>query len=141
MFVLYNGSKRLSYGKIERPYYLVYNKEKSCEHTNCLERIRPHQRLDTSTACVKPNQTDHSHDSEGEWDTILLEDKALQNDAHHIETHGGTRHLRQEEEPCSRFIGIMPQTPLQITIDGSQIQPVIDGKQQKCHQEIADNKA
>ena len=73
MFVLYNGSKRLSYGKIERPYYLIYNKEKSCEHTNCLERIRPHQRLDTSTACVKPDQTDHSHDSEGERDTVLLE--------------------------------------------------------------------
>ena len=35
---------------------------------------------------------------QGKRHTYCIEHKALQDDAHNVETHGGSRHLRQNEE-------------------------------------------
>ena len=90
-----HGCKGLTYREIKGHDHLINNKEKSREHTDGLKSIRPNQRLNTSPASVKPYQTDHAYHRNGKGDAIRLEDKTLQDDAHHIETHGSTRHFRK----------------------------------------------
>ena len=128
-----HGCKGLAYREIKGSNHLIYNKEESREHTDGLKGIGPDQCLDASPAGVKPYQTDHTYHRNGKGNAIRLEDKTLQDDAHHIKTHGSTRHFRKQEEPASRLVGTLPQTPFQITVDGGQIQAVIDRQQQECH--------
>ena len=141
MLMVGHGREGLTHRQVERSYHLIYNKEKGRKHTDGLERVRPNQCLDASPAGIEPNQTDHPHHGRGKGNTIGPEDKSLQDNTHHIETHGCTRHLRKQEKPGTGLIGMLPQTPLQIAVDCGQVQAVIDGQQQESHQEVSHDEA
>ena len=67
--------------------HLIYNKEKRSEETEGLQRVSPHQRLDTTLTRVEPYQEHHACRSHDKRNTHWRKHKALQNHTHHVETH------------------------------------------------------
>ena len=135
------GTHRLGHAHAQLCHHIIYNKYKGGKHARGLERVGPHQCLYTASACIQPYQQCHAHyrDNEGHADGI--EHKSLQDDAHHIEAHGSTRHLRNQEEPRSRLVRALAEPPLQISVDGGEIESVINRQQHKGYDKIAQNKS
>ena len=65
----------------------------------------------------------------------------MEDETHHIEAHGSTRHLREQKEGGTRPMAFPPKTLLKKTIDGREVQLVIDGQQQECHGEITQDES
>ena len=122
-------------------HHLIYNKEKCSEETNGLKRIRPNQRLDTTTTRIEPNQCYHSEDGNGKGNTPSLKHKPLQDHADHIKAHHSARHLRKQKERGARLISPRAQSLPQIRINSRQVQLIIKGQQQESHQKITQDKA
>ena len=90
---------------------------------------------------IEPDERHHYHGRQPERHTQAIEHKALQNHTDHIEAHRRPRHLRQEEEGGARAIGTEAKPLSEITVDSSEIEPVIEGQQQECHRHIAQDEA
>ena len=121
--------------------HFIYYKQKCKKHAEGLEGVRQHERADSPTACIEPDECDEDDDRHRERDTVRIEYELLENHADHIEADGGTRHLGQQEEACPCLVAPPSQTATQVGVDGSQPQPVIDRKKQECHGEITEYEA
>ena len=141
VLILADGCHRLHGCEAELPHHLVDDKEKGCEHTESLKGVGPHQCLDASLACIEPDKQHHRRHCEPEGNTDAIEHEALKDEAHHEETHGGSRHLRQQEEGCPRLIGTVTKPVEQIGVDGGEVVPIVDRQQDESHQEIPHDEA
>ena len=63
------------------------------EHARGLERVGPHEGLHSGTARVEPDERDHHHDRTREGHVPSVEDEPLEDEAHHVEAHGGPHEL------------------------------------------------
>ena len=135
-----NGLHRLPHIHLQVSHHLPDNQQQGREHTSGLERIGPHQCLNASSSGIEPYQGRHhqnGNDERGETGPQWGYHKAVQQDAHHIETHGRSCHLRQQEEARTRLVRLVSQSSLQIRVDGGHIPAVIHGQQDKRHRRIA----
>ena len=136
MTVVSNRSDRFGRSHAQRRHHLTDNEDERSKHTERLKGIRPHQRLDATLARIKPDKQYHDRNRDPERNTNPIEHETLQEDTDDKETDRRTRHLGQEEERSSSLIRTFPQPLLQITVNRSEIIPVIDRKQKKGNQEI-----
>ena len=120
---------------------LVDNEHQGREKTERLEGISPNQRFDAPLARVEPDQSDHDHYRERKRDGIGIENKSLQDDTDHIETDGSTRHLGKKEKGGTRLVGPSTQPIAQISIDGSEMQTIIDREEDKGNGKITQDEA
>ena len=127
--------------KAQLAHHLIYNKAHGNEHTGCLKRIGPHQRLDAATSRIEPHNSHHHAHREHERHAQRVEHKALQNGAEQIELDGGGGELREQEEARTRQIRPLSQPLTQIAVDGGQVQFVVKGQQHERHHEIAHDEA
>ena len=115
------GSYRLNSIRSRHPqlsHHIIYNKYKGSKHTCSLKRIGPNQGLYAAPSGVQPYQCNHRHNRQGKRHTYCIEHKALQDDAHNVETHGGSRHLGYQEEPRSRLVRAHAEPLLKIGVYG-----------------------
>ena len=136
MTVVSNRSDRFGRSHAQRRHHLTDNEDERSKHTERLKGIRPHQRLDATLARIKPDKQYHDRNRDPERNTNPIEHETLQEDTDDKETDRSSRHLGQEEERSSSLIRTFPQPLLQITVNRSEIIPVIDRKQKKGNQEI-----
>ena len=135
------GTHRLGHTHSQLPHHIIYNKYKGGKHARGLERVGPYERLYSTTTRVQPYKQRHATHRHHEGHAYGIEHKTLQNDAHHIETYGGSRHLRHEEKPRSRLVRTLAKTPLQIGVDGGEIESVINRQQHKGYDEISQDES
>ena len=138
---LTDGTDSISYAQVQVRRHLIYNKYKGRKQAERLHGVRPYQRLDASLTGVEPYQQHQQYRCQRKGHALWLEHEALQDDAHHIEPHGSTRHLRQQEEPRSRLVRTPSQSLSQIGIDRREVQLIVEWQQDKSHDNIAQDKA
>ena len=131
------GTDRLNNTQIKLSHGDIYNKEESCKETQRLEGVRPDKRFDASPAGIEPNEQHHDCDSDGERYAPYIRNELLQQHADDIESDDGTRKFRQQEERGSRLVRPRAETLAQVTVDGSQVVPIIQRQQQECHHDVA----
>ena len=77
MSIVCNSIDSLWQRHVHRFSQLYDNQYQGGEHTGSLKRIRPHQRLDTPTTGIQPDQANHDDDGKGKRYPIGIEHEPL----------------------------------------------------------------
>ena len=132
-----DGIDGFTHGEVQVTDHREDDHDEGREETDGLEGIRKHQCADATTTGVEPDEGHHQEHVHEEGDAHGVEDKLLEDDTHHVEPHGGTRHLRQEEEGGPRQIGPFPEPLPEVAVDGGEVQTVVERQQHEGDGEIA----
>ena len=135
------GNRRHSTRHIEAQFacHLIYNDEQRAEHAECLQRVGPHQCFNASAPRVEPDEHEQHRHREPERHSPRVEHESLQDDAHYVEASCCPRHLRQQEKPCARLVGLCAQSLAEEGIDRGEVQPIEHRQQHQRHEQIARN--
>ena len=136
-----HGSRGLGQRKVQLGGDMQDDESQRREHAERLEGVGPHQRPDAAAACVEPDEGHHAYRRHGKGHAEGLQHVAVQDETHHVETHGGTRHLRQQEERGPRAVAPGAQPTVEPGIDGGEPQPVVQGQKTERHHGVAAHKA
>ena len=126
---------------MERAIHLPNNEQQGGKHAKGLKRVGENERLNAAAPRVEPDESHHQHHGEGKRNVQRVEHKPLQHHADDAEFDGRAQDFRQQKETCTRLIGLLPQARLQITIDGGEVEPIVNRQQHKGHHHIAHGKA
>ena len=94
-----NSLSSISNAHSERIDHVVDDEQKGGEHTDCLERIGPYQRLNATAFGIEPDKGNHSKDNDGEQQGAIngrahrTYDIVIQKHADDIETSRRTCHF------------------------------------------------
>jgi len=137
MFAVDNGPGHLPEGKAHIPGHDIDAHPHGHQHHGGLEHIGPHDGLDPCLVGIGPDQCDGDHHGKHKGDVPVLEQGQVQHARHHEEPEGGADGLGEQEEEGAGLMGNLPETAMQVRVDGDQLQPVVEGKQDVGDDEIA----
>lgn len=131
-----NRLHRLAHREAELARHLIYNQSQSCKHAERLQAVGPNERLDAAAPRVEPNQRHHRHDGGQERRSEYL----LHDEADHVEPRRRARHLREQEEGRTRFVGLASESLSEEGVNRREVQFVIDRQQHEGHHDVAEDK-
>ena len=141
MRTVFNGSNRIAKTKIKSRRNFKNNKDQCRKKKQCLQPIGPDNGFDAAFMTVHPYNQNNSDDGNHKRDTPCIKNHRLKNKRHQIKPSSSSHYLRYQKKPSSRFIGFGTITLIEITVNGSQIEFVIQGKQNIRNDKVPEEKA
>ena len=105
-----NGADGLAYSKVQMSDDFQDDQHQRRKQADCLKAVCKHQRPDSASTGIEPDEQYHTHHIHDKGNACRLEHKLLEDNANHIESDGGAHHLRQQEEPRARQVGMVAQS-------------------------------
>ena len=104
-----------------------------------LQRVGPDNRLQAAAESVEQNQRYKHHRRHPERHAPMAENKLVQHKDNQIHTQCRPQQARQDEEQGPRLFGRAAKALIQIRIDRSQIQPIIERQEKERNDKIANH--
>ena len=108
---------------------------------DALERVGPDYGFHATLEGVEEDEGDGNEHIHDEWNAQRLEHERLERYAHHIEAHGCTQNLTDEEEPCTSFVGFSAEAFFKIAVNRHEIAFEKERHQHVGNHEIAHGEA
>ena len=110
------------------------------DHAGRLEDVGPDDGADAAPVSVDQADADIAENVDPERQAERAENQQLQGQADEEEPHRGPEHLRDEEEPGAGPVGPEPETLLQVLVDGYDIQPEIQRREDEGDDQVTQEK-
>ena len=111
------------------------------EHTERLQSIGAHNGLDAAAARVEPDEQQCDESGERIGDAERFGNELLEHEYHEVESRGCTGEFAKEEEECPCSVGVFPKAFAQISVDGGELEAIVERQEQESYGYIAKEKA